>query len=77
MLRVNYYYINQGSFMDNNRGWIISKTVTVSTKKDQSYDNEQFNYDPVVGVYTISWSYVKDDNDVSFLINDVKDDDFW
>ena len=54
MLRVNYYHINQGSFMDNNRGWIISKTVTVSTKKDQSSESEQFNYDPVVGVYTIS-----------------------
>ena len=40
--------------MDNNRGWIISKTVTVSTKKDQSSDSEQFNNDPVVGVYTIS-----------------------
>ena len=40
--------------MISNRGWIISKTVTVSTKKDQSSDYEQFNYDPVVGVYTIS-----------------------
>ena len=54
MVRVNYYYINQGSFMDNNRGWIISKTVTVSTKKDQNSESEQFNNDPVVGVYTIS-----------------------
>ena len=54
MLRVNYYYINQGSFMDNNRGWIISKTVSISSKQDQSFESEQFNYDTVLGVYTIS-----------------------
>ena len=40
--------------MISNRGWIISKTVSISTKKDQSFESEQFNYDPVLGVYTIS-----------------------
>tara|TARA_B100000519_G_scaffold181454_1_gene173759 strand:- start:374 stop:817 length:444 start_codon:yes stop_codon:yes gene_type:complete len=40
--------------MNSNRGWIISKTVSISTKQDQSFESEQFNYDPVLGVYTIS-----------------------
>ena len=40
--------------MISNRGWIISKTVSISTKQDQSFESEQFNYDPVLGVYTIS-----------------------
>ena len=40
--------------MISNRGWIISKTVSISTKQDQSFESEQFNYDPVIGVYTIS-----------------------
>ena len=40
--------------MNSNRGWIISKTVSISTKQEQSFESEQFNYDPVLGVYTIS-----------------------
>ena len=40
--------------MISNRGWIISKTVSISTKQEQSFESEQFNYDPVLGVYTIS-----------------------
>lgn len=40
--------------MISNRGWIISKTVSISAKQDQSFESEQFNYDPVLGVYTIS-----------------------
>tara|TARA_Y100000817_G_scaffold70562_1_gene53792 strand:- start:89 stop:532 length:444 start_codon:yes stop_codon:yes gene_type:complete len=40
--------------MISNRGWIISKTVSISTKQDQNFESEQFNYDPVLGVYTIS-----------------------
>lgn len=40
--------------MISNRGWIISKTVSISSKQDQSFESEQFNYDPVLGVYTIS-----------------------
>tara|TARA_B110000014_G_C19875261_1_gene453080 strand:- start:214 stop:657 length:444 start_codon:yes stop_codon:yes gene_type:complete len=38
-----------------NRGWIISKTVSVNSRiSDSEIDNEQMNFDPVIGVYTIS-----------------------
>ena len=33
---------------------IRDRTVSISTKQDQSFESEQFNYDPVLGVYTIS-----------------------
>ena len=38
-----------------NRGWIISKTVSVNSRiSDSEIDNDQMNFDPVIGVYTIS-----------------------
>ena len=38
-----------------NRGWIISKTVSVNSRiNDSEIDNDQMNFDPVIGVYTIS-----------------------
>tara|TARA_B110000438_G_scaffold85430_1_gene84901 strand:- start:2265 stop:2711 length:447 start_codon:yes stop_codon:yes gene_type:complete len=41
--------------MINNRGWMISKSVSISTgKKEKKVENEEFAYDPVIGVYTIS-----------------------
>jgi len=41
--------------MLNNRGWMISKSVSITTgRKEQKIDNEEFAYDPVIGVYTIS-----------------------
>ncbi len=37
-----------------NRGWIVSKSVTVSDLRSENNLNNEFSSDPVVGVYTIS-----------------------
>jgi len=41
--------------MLNNRGWMISKSVSITTgRNEKKIYNEEFAYDPVIGVYTIS-----------------------
>jgi len=37
-----------------NRGWIVSKSVTVSNLRSTDNITNEFNSDPVIGVYTIS-----------------------
>ena len=37
-----------------NRGWIVSKSLTVSSIRSENDSTLEVNSDPVVGVYTIS-----------------------